>query len=176
MREEKRKGSPIRVARDDIARLTEDYANSLSFAGLAPLLGVGRKIAEKLRDRTELPIWIPGGKNGAKHRYLFRRVDVERWVDELIRDVPLRSTVTDECLLLADAPNRMHFPIDALIKAIRDGGIPVVGRLVDRPKFGGAILRKADVEAKVPAEIKQKMGSQRRGPRGHYKKRSETLR
>lgn len=170
IRDEKRKGSPIKVSIDDIARLSEDYTSSLSFAGLAPFLGVGRKIAEKLRDTNEIPVWIPGGKHGAKHRYLYRQVDVENWIDALIGEVPLLSAVPDECLLLADTPKRKHFPIDALINAIRDRRVTVVGRLSDRPKFGGAILQEAETDAAVPSHIKQSMGSQRRGPRGYYRK------
>jgi hypothetical protein len=168
--EQRRKGSPIRVQRQDITRLTEDYADSVSFADIPPILGVGRKIAMKLRDAALLPVWIPGGKNGPKHRYLFRRRDIEAWVNELIGDVPLHTEIPEDCLLLADAPNRKHIPIYDLVGAIRDRRVPVVAKLRELPKFGGAIVRAADVDAAVPLHIRQKMGTQRRGPRGSYRK------
>lgn len=170
IRKAKRKGSPVAVARNDVARIADDVADSVPFARLATILGVGGTIAKKLRNVGEIPIWIPGGRNGAKHRYLIRKADVEKWVDELIGDVPMLASVPNDCLLLADAPLVKKFPVVSLVGAIRDCRITIVGRLEGRPTFGGAILRTADVVASVPPEITKKLGSQRRGPRGPYGK------
>ncbi|KAA0074727.1 DNA-binding protein [Tardiphaga sp. P9-11] len=175
IREEKRKGSPVRVQRQDVTRLAEDFADSVSFTDIAPILGVGRKIAMKLRDAAELPVWIPGGKNGPKHRYLFRRRDIEAWVDELIPDVPPHTEIADDCVLLADAPNRKHIPIFDLIEAIRNHRVQVVARFRDYPKFGGAILRATQVDAAVPLHIRRKMGAQRRGLRGRYSAKEQRV-
>jgi len=82
--------------------------------------------------------------------------------------VPMIESAPNDGILLAETPFRKIFPIVALVQAIRDRRITVIGRLNGKPKFGGAILRTADVEASVPAEIKKKLGSQRRGLRGPY--------
>ena len=166
-----RKGSAGRLQRDDIIRLKEAFADSINFAGIPSLLGVGRKIAVKLRDAGTIPVWIPGGKHGTKHRYLYKRRDVEAWVNVLIGDVPQQSEIPSSCILLADAPNRYHIPIDVLVQAIGDRRIDVVASLRDRPKFGGAILCGAQVDVAVPIAIRMKMGAQQRGPRGPYAKK-----
>ncbi len=170
IRKDKRKGSPVAVKRDHLARLAEDYADSITFAALAPLLGVGGTIVKKLRDVKEIPVWIPGGKHGSKHRYVIRRRDVEEWVDNLVGNVSTLASVPETGLLLADAPLRKHFPVVELVRAIRNGTVAIIGRLDGQPQFGGAILRMSDVDAAVPADVKKKLGSQRRGPRGPYGK------
>lgn len=161
IREEKRKGSPIAVSRDDINRLTDEYSHSIAFSGLGDFLGVGRKIAERLRDNGEIPIWIPGGKHGTKHRYLFRLTELALWVDSLIGDAPLLDSIPEDCLTLADTPLRKHFPVGELVSAIRDGRVTVAGRLTNRAKFGGAILRAQEVDAAVPIAIRLRMGGKK---------------
>jgi len=170
IREQKRKGSPITVSHADIARLARDYADSIAFTDLGRFFGVGGTIARKLRDASDIPIWIRGGKNGTKHRYLFRRGDLRAWVDRLVGDVRVLTQLPDNCLLLAETPLRKNFPVVDLVQAIRGGKLTIAGRLAGRPKFGGAILRIEEIEACMPDEMKTKLGSQRRPPRGPYRK------
>jgi hypothetical protein len=156
----------VHVSNEDINQLREEYANSIPFAGLAPLLGIGLRMALRMRDELDIPVWIQGGKHGDKHRYVFRRADVEMWVDKLVGDPPYFPELPNGCSLLADTPNRKNFRIDHLISAIREGRVTIAGRLTGREKFGGTILDDATVETAVPAEIRRKMGNQRRGSRG----------
>lgn len=170
---EKPKGSRVHVAQADIARLAEDYANSLPFAGVAPLLGVGCGIAGKLRDAGELPVWMPGGKHGAKHRYLYRRQDLEKWVDDLICSATTLTFVPPGYMLLADVPLRLHFPTMQLVQAIRQKRVIVLAHLRGRPKFGSAIISVRNAREHVPEEVRLKLGSRRSGPRGPYTKRHD---
>ncbi|MBN9598742.1 MAG: TniQ family protein [Afipia sp.] len=168
VRKEKRRGSPVAIANDDVARIARDYVSAVSLRQLAPLLGVGTCSTRMLHNAKEVPEWILGGKFGEKRRYRFRQADIAKWVDDLIGEVPMIESAPNDGILLAETPFRKIFPIVALVQAIRDRRITVIGRLNGKPKFGGAILRTADVEASVPAEIKKKLGSQRRGLRGPY--------
>ncbi len=173
IRPEKLKGAYVPVRHSDVERLAVDYANSVPFAGIEPILGVGRKIALSLRDSGKLPIWIPGGKMGNKHRYLFRRKDIEAWVDGLLREAVELDAVPEGCIALAEAPLKIKVPVEVLVDGIEEGKVRVVGRLKGKPKFGGAVITRADVFAVRPEEITRKLSEKRRGPRGPYKKRDK---
>lgn len=168
IRPTKQKGHLVPVATTDIARLKEDYATSISFAGVGPLLGVGGRIARNLRDSGELPVWIAGGKHGTKHRYLYRRQDLESWVDDLIGTVPVRKSLPRNGMLLADVPLMAKFPTLELVRAIREKRVIILGRLRGRPKFGCAIISIRNAHEHVPRDLRLALGSQRRGPRGPY--------
>jgi hypothetical protein len=166
IRPEKMKGVRVSVQNDDIARFAADYADAVPFARIAGILGVGRKIPEALRDQGRLPIWIPGGKMGNKHRYLLRRKDIEGWVDCLIGDARELQALPDECITLADAPLKIQVSIGTLVDAIKDGRLKIVGRLKEKPKFGGAVIRIVEASSIRHEEISRKVSEKRRGSRG----------
>ncbi|WP_157933980.1 hypothetical protein [Microvirga ossetica] len=171
IRPEKRKGVYVPVRYDDAERLATDYADSVAFAGIEPILGVGRKIAMSLRDAGKLPVWIPGGKMGDKHRYIFRRKDIEGWVDGLMGDVVELDAVPEGCIALAETPLKIKVPTEVLVDAIKEGKVTPVGRLRGKPKFGGTIIKRTDAFAIRPEEITRKLSEKRGGARGPYKKR-----
>lgn len=171
IRRQKRKGSPVSIPAADVRRLADDYAASIPLERVAQVLGVGGGISRKLVATRSIPIWIAGGKRGTKHRHVIRRRDLEAWVASLIGDVASVSDVPEGCITLAEAPKSRKIPITVLLNAIKEGLIKVQARLDGRPNFGGAIVRTADVDAAVPADVRRRMGARRSGPRGPYRKR-----
>jgi len=164
IRPEKRKGSPVAVDRTHAARIAEDYKDSIPFARVEELLGVGGKIARKLAISGLLPIWIPGGRMGKKHRYVIRRRELDAWVDALVGDAPTLPALPPDCLTLAEAPLRRNIPVTVLVDAVRSGKIRIIGTLQGHPRFGGAVVFDADVAAARSDEILARTGTTRSGP------------
>lgn len=173
IRREKRKGSPVAVGREHAALIAQDYKDSVPLARIPELLGVGGTITRKLARSGMLPVWIPGGSMGAKHRYVIRRRDLDAWVDALVGNVPTLPALPPGCLTVAEAPLRRNIPITVLVDAVRSGKVRIVGTLQGRPRFGGAVAAVSDIEAAVPRKVRVRMGSRRSGPRGPYGKRAK---
>jgi hypothetical protein len=165
---EKRQGSPIMVTADLVKILEAKLHHSIPFSKIPGILGVGRHIAEDLRDQGEIPMWVHGGSKGLKHRYMFVRSDVGQWIAMLIPPVRTLSAVPRGCTTIAKAV-RKHVPITAIVAGLRSNTIRVIAVLEGLSQFGGAIVSLADLNASRPAAVKQALGSRRSGPRGPYK-------
>ncbi|WP_046869226.1 TniQ family protein [Microvirga massiliensis] len=170
---EGRKGSPVAVDSEDVRRLAAEYGDAVPFARIPELLGVGGTIAKRLLEAGMLPVWIPGGRNGVKHRHVFRRGDLEAWVEALVGDVPSLPWPPCGCLTVAEAPLRKNIPVTALVEAVRDGRIRVIARLSGQPAFGGAVVLASEVEAAMPEDVRRRMAARRSGPRGPYRKKQK---
>ena len=122
---EKRKGSPVMVTADLIEILEAKLHRSIPFSKIPGILGVGRHIAEDLRDQGEIPMWVHGGSKGLKHRYMFVRSDVEQWIAMLVPPVRTLSVVPRGCTTIAKAV-RKHVPITAIVAGLRSNTIRVI--------------------------------------------------
>ena len=60
--------------------LLQIMLNSVAFAGIEPILGVGRKIAMSLRDAGRAARLDSRWEDGARIPYIFRRKDIEGWL------------------------------------------------------------------------------------------------
>jgi hypothetical protein len=166
---EKRKGSAIVLDRDVIDALEAKIKDSIAFAHVPRLLGVGIKVVRALRNNNLLPIWVYGGHNGVKHRYMCIQTEIEEWVTSLIKHPKTLQTVPDHCITLAKAV-RKQVPISAIVAAIRSGDINIVAVLEGKSRFGGAIIPIAELIAARPPELQQAFSRRRVAPRKSFKK------
>jgi hypothetical protein len=166
---EKRKGSAIVLGRNVIDDLEAKIKVSIPFARVPELLGVGIKVARALRDNNLLPIWVHGGHNGIKHRYICIHTEIDEWVTSLIKHPKTVQTLPDNCVTLAKAV-RKQVPIPAILAAIQSGKINVVAVLSGKSRFGGAIIPITELIAARPPELQQAFGLRRTVPRKSFKK------
>lgn len=166
---ELRKGSAIVLARNLIDALEIKIKGSVPFSRVPELLGVGVKPAKSLRDQNLLPVWIRGGHNGIKHRYMCIREEIEEWVTSLIKHPKTVPTVPDNCVTIAKAI-RKQVPISAIVAAIQSGEINVVAVLSGKSRFGGAIIPVTELIAARPPELQRAFRRRRVVPRKSFKR------
>jgi hypothetical protein len=152
IRDEKRKGAPIRVRRDVAERIARDLEQSMTLTALGPFIGVSNTSLLKLVRSGTVPTWVMGG-NHAKHRYLFRKAEVTDWFNKLIGTAPLVQRRQYGTVPIADAPLRCGIAMKVLIEAILAEKIAVIAVLDDKRNLAGALL-----SVRAVAEYRRKIG------------------
>jgi hypothetical protein len=144
IRTEKRKGVPVLVGRAVAERMARDIADALSLTGLGERLGLSRTALTKLVRSNIIPSWIAGRKHG-QFGYLFRRAEIEAWVDDLLGSAPTLEIAPARTVNLASAPHTCRIATTVLVSAIMRGEIRVVGVCGETRDFQSAHVTFDDV-------------------------------
>lgn len=113
---------------------------------------------------------VPGGTKGAKHRYVFRRKDVEDWLANLAGGTNQTLTACPaDCIAVANAPQKCAVPIEKLIQALACGDIVPRGTLTGETGLSALIVAIGDLEPLITKQVRS-APYRKRGP---YKKKPD---
>lgn len=135
----RQKGSPIRIKLSDAHRLATDLADSVSLTELGAIIGVGQTALVKLVRSNRVPVWIRGGTK-TKHQYIFRRKDVDRWLNSLVGTPPLTAKAERRLVSIADAPRAANLPINSIVDALTSGAIRTITATHPKRNFSNSYV------------------------------------